>query len=58
MTTIFVDGKLTSGKKIKVKQHLPWIKTRGIDSEDVALLECQDCGSFFEPGTYCPVLFE
>jgi hypothetical protein len=25
-----------------------------IDSEDVALLECQDCGSFFELGTYCP----
>jgi hypothetical protein len=30
MTTIFVDGKLPSGKKIKVKQHLPWIKKRGI----------------------------
>jgi hypothetical protein len=29
-----------------------------IDSEDVALLECQDCGSFYEPGTYCPQLLE
>jgi hypothetical protein len=29
-----------------------------IDSEDVALLECLDCSSFFEPGTYCPRLFE
>jgi hypothetical protein len=29
-----------------------------VESEDVALLECQDCGSFFEPGTYCPRLFE
>jgi hypothetical protein len=28
------------------------------ESEDVALLECQDCGSFFEPGTYFPRLFE
>jgi hypothetical protein len=30
MTIVFVDGKLPSGKKIKVKQHLSWIKTRGI----------------------------
>jgi hypothetical protein len=29
-----------------------------IDSEDVALLECQDCGSFFELGTYCPRFLE
>jgi hypothetical protein len=29
-----------------------------IDSEDVALLERQDCGSFFEPGTYYPWLLE
>jgi hypothetical protein len=29
-----------------------------IDSEDVALLQCPDCGSFFELGTYCPRLFE
>jgi hypothetical protein len=29
-----------------------------IDSEDVALMECQDSGSFFELGTYCPRLFE
>jgi hypothetical protein len=29
-----------------------------IDSEDVALMECQDCGSFFELGTYCPRLIE
>jgi hypothetical protein len=29
-----------------------------IDSEDVALLECQDCGSFFEPGTYCPLFLD
>jgi hypothetical protein len=29
-----------------------------IDSEDVALLECQDCGSFYELGTYCPWLLE
>jgi hypothetical protein len=29
-----------------------------IDSEDVELLECLDCGSFFEPGTYCPLLLE
>jgi hypothetical protein len=29
-----------------------------IDSEDVALLECQDCGSFYEPGTYCPLFLE
>jgi hypothetical protein len=29
-----------------------------VESEDVALLECQYCGSFFEPGTYCPRLFE
>jgi hypothetical protein len=29
-----------------------------IDSEDVALLECQECGSFFEPGTYCPLILD
>jgi hypothetical protein len=29
-----------------------------VESKDVALLECQDCGSFFEYGTYCPRLFE
>jgi hypothetical protein len=29
-----------------------------IDSEDVALLECQDYGSFFEVGTYCPRFLE
>jgi hypothetical protein len=29
-----------------------------IDSEDVALLECQDCGSFFEPRTYCPLFLD
>jgi hypothetical protein len=29
-----------------------------IDSEDVALLEYQDCGSVFEPGTYCPLFLE
>jgi hypothetical protein len=29
-----------------------------VESEDVTLLEYQDCGSFFEPGTYCPRLFE
>jgi hypothetical protein len=29
-----------------------------IDSEDVALLECQDCGSFYEPGIYCPRFLE
>ena len=29
-----------------------------IDSEDVALLGCQDCGSFFESSTYCPLLLE
>jgi hypothetical protein len=29
-----------------------------IVTEDVPLLECQDCGSFFELGTYCPRLFE
>jgi hypothetical protein len=28
------------------------------DSEDVALQECQDCGSFFELGTYCPRFLE
>ena len=27
-----------------------------IDSKDVVLLECQDCGSFYELGTYCPRL--
>ena len=30
MTTVFVDGKLSPGKKIKVKQHLSWIKKCGI----------------------------
>jgi hypothetical protein len=29
-----------------------------IDSEDVALLECQDCGSFFEPGIHYPLFLE
>jgi hypothetical protein len=29
-----------------------------IDSEDVALLECQHCRSFFEAGTFCPLFLE
>jgi hypothetical protein len=29
-----------------------------IDSEDVALLECQDCSSFFEPSTYRPLFLD
>jgi hypothetical protein len=29
-----------------------------IHSEDMDLLECQDCGSFFEPGTFCPLCLE
>jgi hypothetical protein len=29
-----------------------------IDSEDVALLNYQDCSSFYELGTYCPQLLE
>jgi hypothetical protein len=26
------------------------------ESDDDAFIECQDCGSFYEPGTYCPLL--
>jgi hypothetical protein len=26
------------------------------DSDDEAFIECQVCGSFYEPGTYCPLL--
>ena len=26
------------------------------DGEDTGFLECQDCGSFYEPGTHCPML--
>jgi hypothetical protein len=29
-----------------------------IHSEDVDLLECQDCGSFFEPGTFYPLCLD
>jgi hypothetical protein len=25
-------------------------------SDDEAFIECHDCGSFYEPGTYCPLL--
>jgi hypothetical protein len=26
------------------------------ESDDEAFIECQVCGSFYEPGTYCPLL--
>jgi hypothetical protein len=26
------------------------------ESDDDAFIECQDCGSFYEPGTYCHLL--
>jgi hypothetical protein len=25
-------------------------------SDDEAFIECHDCGSFYEPSTYCPLL--
>jgi hypothetical protein len=25
------------------------------ESDDEAFIECQVCGSFYEPGTYCPL---
>jgi hypothetical protein len=27
------------------------------ESDDEAFIECQGCGSFYEPGTYCPLLY-